>query len=122
LEKINRRINRKDSHKQQFDEDDEVIDSSDDGFQQPLGKDAQGNVLTEEELALTKMNDSHHTPNKQDPQPAANPEYQETPPSPEPSRRRLRKQEHETEQMKKRSETFTENTQKQLCKQEENTR
>jgi hypothetical protein len=65
-EKIHRRINRKDRHKQQFDEDGKVIDSSDDGFQQPSDEDAQGNVLTMEELALTKTNNSHHTPNKQD--------------------------------------------------------
>jgi hypothetical protein len=34
-EKIHRHINRKDSHKQQFDEDSEVIKSSEDGFQKP---------------------------------------------------------------------------------------
>jgi hypothetical protein len=58
------------------------------------------------------MNNSHHTPNKQDAKPAAEPEDQETPPSPEPNRRRLRKQEHETEQMKKLFKNFTKNTQK----------
>jgi hypothetical protein len=118
-DKIHRRINRKDWHKQKFDEDGEVIDSSDEGFQQPSDEDAQGNVLTEEELALTKMNDSHRTPNKQDAKSAAEPEYQETLPSPEPNLRRLRKQEHENEQMKKLFETFTENTQKQLREQGE---
>jgi hypothetical protein len=75
-EKIHRQINRNDRHKQQFDEDGKVIDSSDDGFQQPLDEDAQGNVLTEEELALIKMNDSHRTPNKQDAKPAAETEDQ----------------------------------------------
>jgi hypothetical protein len=39
-------------------------------------KTAQGNVLMTEELALTKMNDSHRTPNKQDSKPAAKPEDQ----------------------------------------------
>jgi hypothetical protein len=86
-EKIHRIINRKDRHKQQFDEDSEVIDSSDNGFQQPSDEDAQGNVLTTEELALTKMNDSHRTPNKQDAKPAAELEDQENPPSPEPNQR-----------------------------------
>jgi hypothetical protein len=59
--KIHQQINRKDRHKQQFDEDGKFIESIDDGFQKPSDKDAQGNVLTEEELALTNMNDSHHT-------------------------------------------------------------
>jgi hypothetical protein len=73
----------------------------------------------EEELALTKMNDSHRTPNKQYAKPAAEPEDQATPPSPETNRRRLRKQEHKTEQMKKLFETFTENTHKKLREQGE---
>jgi hypothetical protein len=60
------------------------------------------------------MNDSNRTPNKQDAKPAAEPEDQEIPPSPEPNRRRLRKQEHETKQMKKLFNLFTKNTQKQL--------
>jgi hypothetical protein len=68
------------------------------------------------------MNDSHRTPNKQDAKPAAGPEDQATPPLSEPNRRRLRKQEHKTEQMKKLFETFTENTQKQLREQGDNTR
>jgi hypothetical protein len=84
-ERIHGRINRKDRHKQQFDEDGEVIDSNEDGFQQPSDEDAQGNILMEEELALTKINDSHRTPNKQDVKPAADPEDQATPPSPEPN-------------------------------------
>jgi hypothetical protein len=66
-------------------------------------------MLTEEALALTKMNDSHRTPNKQGAKPATNPEDQETLPSPEPNQRRLRNQEHETEQMKKIFENFIEN-------------
>jgi hypothetical protein len=37
-EKIHRRINSR--NKQQFDEDDEVIDSSDDSFQQPSDEEA----------------------------------------------------------------------------------
>jgi hypothetical protein len=100
-DKIHRRINRKDLHKQQFDKDGVVIDSSDDGFQQPSDEDAQGNVLTEEELALTKINDPHRIRNKQDTKPASESEDQETPPLPKPNQRRLRNQEHVTEQMKK---------------------
>jgi hypothetical protein len=64
----------------------------------------------EEERALITMNDSHRTPNKEDTKPAADPKDQESPPSPEPNRRILRKQEHESEQMKKLFATFTENT------------
>jgi hypothetical protein len=84
----------KDQHKQQFDEDAEVIDSSADSFQQPSDEEAQGNVLTEEKLALIKMNDSHRSLSKQDAKLAA-------------------------EQMKKLFKTFTENTQKQLREQGE---
>jgi hypothetical protein len=65
------------------------------------------------------MNDSHRTPNKQDAKPAAEPEDQATPPSPETNRRRLRKQEHKTVLMKKLFKTFTENTQTQLREQGE---
>jgi hypothetical protein len=65
------------------------------------------------------MNDSHRTPNKQDAKPAAELEDQETLPSPEPNRIRLRKQDHETETMKKRLASFTKNTQKKLREQEE---
>jgi hypothetical protein len=118
-DKTYRRIIRKDINKKHFDADGEVIYSSDDGFHQPSDKDEQGNVLTTDELAPTKMNESHRTPNKQDAKPAARPEYQETLPSPEPNQRRLRKQDHETEAMKKPFASFTENTQKQLCEQEE---
>jgi hypothetical protein len=50
------------------------VNSSDDDFMQPSDEDAQGNVLTEEEQALIKMNDYHRTPNKEDAKPAAQPE------------------------------------------------
>jgi hypothetical protein len=118
-EKIHRIINRKDWHKQQFDADGEVIDSRYIGFQQPSDEDEQGNVLTTDELAPTKINESHRTPKKQNAKPAAEPEDQETRPSPEPNWRRLQKQDHETETMKKLFARFTENTQKQLREQEE---
>jgi hypothetical protein len=52
---------RNDRNKEQFDEAGDVVNSSDDNFMQPSDKDAQGNVLTEEEQALIKMNDSKKT-------------------------------------------------------------
>jgi hypothetical protein len=70
------------------------------------------------------MKDSHRTPNKEYTKPAATSENEESPPSPErnrtkPSRKRLRKQEHETDHIKTIFSTFTENTQTQLREQEE---
>jgi hypothetical protein len=79
-EMIHRRINRKDRHKQQFDKDRDIVNSSDNGFQKPSDEDAQGNVLTAEEQTLIMMNDSHRTPNKEDTQLASKPENQEVPP------------------------------------------
>jgi hypothetical protein len=59
---------------------------------QPSDEDAHGNFLTEEELASIKMSDSHRTPNKEDTKPAAQPENEDSSPSPEPNRIRLNKQ------------------------------
>jgi hypothetical protein len=87
------------------------VNSSDDDFMQPSDKDPQGNVLMEEEQALIKMNDSHRTPNKEDTTPAAQPENEDSFPSPESDRRRISKQEHEADHMKKLFATFAENTQ-----------
>jgi hypothetical protein len=56
---------------------------------QPSDEDAQGNILTEEELAGIRMSDSHRTPNKEDSKPAAQPENEDSSPSPEPNQRRL---------------------------------
>jgi hypothetical protein len=81
---------------------------------QPSEEDFQGNVLAEEEQALIKMNDSHRTPNKEDTQPAAQPENEDSSPSPETDQRRLSKEEHEADQMKKLFASLAENTQKQL--------
>jgi hypothetical protein len=64
------------------------------------------------------MNHSHQTPNKEEKKPGAKPENQESPPSPEPNRRRLCEQEHETDHMNKPFTAFIENTQKQLREQE----
>jgi hypothetical protein len=52
---------------------------------------------------------------------AALPENEDSPPSPEPDRRRLCKQEHEADHMKKLFATLDENTLKQLREQGENT-
>jgi hypothetical protein len=63
------------------------------------------------------MNDSRRTPNKEDTKPANQPENEDSSPSPEPDRRRLNKQEHEADNMKKLFATLAENTQKQLREQ-----
>jgi hypothetical protein len=76
------------------------VNSSDDDFLQPSDADAQGNVLTVEEQTLIMMNDSHRTPNKEDTKPASKPDDEDSPPSPEPNRRRLRKQEHKSDHIK----------------------
>jgi hypothetical protein len=68
------------------------VNSSDIDFMQPSHEDAQGDVLTEEEQALIKMNDSHRTLNKEDAKPADQPENEDSPPSPESDQRRLHKQ------------------------------
>jgi hypothetical protein len=65
------------------------------------------------------MNDSHRTPNKEDTKPAAQPENEDSSQSPEPDRRRLSKQEHEADNMKKLFTSVDENTQKQLREQGE---
>jgi hypothetical protein len=95
------------------------VNSSDEDFLQLSDKDAQGNILTAEEQTLIMMNDSHQTPNKEDKKPAAKPENEDSPPSPEPNRRKLHKQEHESDNMKKLFATLAENTQKQLREQGE---
>jgi hypothetical protein len=73
------------------------VNSSGDGFMQPSYEDPQGNVLTEEEQSLTKMNDSHRIPKKEDAKPAAQPENEDSSLSPEPDRRILNTQEHEAD-------------------------
>jgi hypothetical protein len=116
---IHQRININDRNKEHFDESGDVVNSSDGDFMQPSDEDAQGNVLTEEEQALIKMNDSHRTPNKKDAKPAAQPENEDSSPLPEPDQRRLSKQDHEYDHMKKLFATLAENTQKQLREQGE---
>jgi hypothetical protein len=115
---LGQRINRNDHNKQQFDEAGDVVNSSDGDFMQPSDEDAQGNVLTEEELASITMSDSHQTPDKEDSKPAAQLETEDSYSLPEPNRR-LNRQEHEADNMKKLFATLAENTQKQLREQGE---
>jgi hypothetical protein len=77
---VHQRINRKDQHKQQFDENGDIINPRDDDFQQPSDEDAQGNVLTAEEQTLIMMNDSHRTPNKEDTKQHPNHKIKKVPP------------------------------------------
>jgi hypothetical protein len=80
-EMIHRQINRKDQHKQKFDEDGDAINSSDDYFQQPSDEDSQGNVLTAKTQTLIMMNDSNRNPIREDTKPSTKPKNQEIPPS-----------------------------------------
>jgi hypothetical protein len=52
-------------------------------------EDEQGNIITTDEFALNKMDNSNCTLDKQYAKPAAEQEEQETPPSPECKQRRL---------------------------------
>jgi hypothetical protein len=58
---------------------------------QPSDEDAQGNILTDEELARKRMTDVHQTPRKEDIKPAAQPENEDSSASPEQHRERLSK-------------------------------
>jgi hypothetical protein len=54
-----RRIYRRDHNQHQLDEDGETINSTDEAFIQPSDEDAQGNVLTDKEIARKRMTDVH---------------------------------------------------------------
>jgi hypothetical protein len=95
-----RRIYRRDRNQHQLEEEGETINSTDDEFVQPSDEDAQGNVLKDEELARKRMTDVHRTPSKEDSKPAAQPENEDSSPSPEQLRERLSKQDHESENIK----------------------
>jgi hypothetical protein len=82
---LDRRINQNDRKKQHLNEEGDIVNSSDDDCIQPLDKYAQGNVLTEEELASIRMSDIHQTPKKEDGKPAAQPENKNSYLSPEPN-------------------------------------
>jgi hypothetical protein len=89
------RTYRRDRNQHQLDKDGETINSTDDKFVQPSDEDAQGNVLTDEELTR-RMADVQRTPSKEDNKPSAQPEDEDIPPSPEQPRERLRKRYHES--------------------------
>jgi hypothetical protein len=102
-----------------LDEYGETINSTDDEFVQPSDEDAQGNVLTDEELARKRMSDVHRTPRKESSKPAAQPENEDSSPSPEQHRERLNKWDHESEKIKKLFANLAKNTQNQLKEQGE---
>jgi hypothetical protein len=102
-----------------LDEDGENIDSTDDEFVQPSDEDAQGNVLTDEELTRKRMADVQRTPSKEDSKPASQPEDEYSPPSPEKPRERFRKRYHESEQMKQLFADLAKDTHKQFKEQGE---
>jgi hypothetical protein len=81
-------------------EDGETINSTDDEFVQPSDEDAQGNVLTDQELTRKRMADVQRTPSKEDSKPEVQPEDDDSPPSPDQTREIIRKRYHESEQMK----------------------
>jgi hypothetical protein len=80
-----------------LDEGGETINSTDDEFVQPSDEDAQGIVLTDEELARKMMTDVHRTPSKEDSKPPEQPENEDISPPPEKHRERLSRQDHESE-------------------------
>jgi hypothetical protein len=102
-----------------LDEDGETINSTDDEFMQPSDEDAQGNVLLDEELTRKRMADVKQTLSKEDSKPAAQPEYEDNPLSPEQPRERLRKRYHESEKMKKLFTDLVRDNQKQFKEQGE---
>jgi hypothetical protein len=106
-----RRTYCRDLNQHQLDEDGETINSTDDEFVQPSDEDAQGNVLTDEELTRKRMADVQQTPSK--------PEDEDSPPPPEQPRERLRKRYHESEQMKQLFTYLAKDTQKQFKEQGE---
>jgi hypothetical protein len=95
------------------------VNSSDEEFIQPSDEDAQGNVLTEEELTNIRMSDAHRTPSKEDSKPSAQPENEDSSPSPEQHREILDKRDHESENIKKLFSSLAKSTQKQLKEQGE---
>jgi hypothetical protein len=92
-DELTRRIYRKDRNKQQLNEEGDLVNSRDD--------DSQCNVITEEELTSIRMSDAHQTPSKEVSKPAAQPENEDSSPSPEQHLERLNKRDHESENIKK---------------------
>jgi hypothetical protein len=100
-------------------EEGDLVNSSDEECIQPSDEDAQGNVLTEEELTSIRMSDAHRTPSKEDSKPAAQPENEDSSPLPDPNRKRLDKLEHKSDDIKKLFSNLAKSTQKQLKEQGE---
>jgi hypothetical protein len=109
-----RRIYRRDRNKHQLDKDGEPINSTDDEFMQPSDEDAQGNVLPDDELERKRAAAAQKTPSKEDSKPAAQSEAEESPLSVEQPRQRLRKQNHESEEMKQLFANLARENQKQF--------
>jgi hypothetical protein len=65
------------------------------------------------------MSDTHRTPNKEYGKPAAQPENEDSSPSPEPNQIILDRQKHEADNMKKLFANLAKNTHKQLREQGE---
>jgi hypothetical protein len=116
---LDRRIYQQDRNKQQLNEEGDLVNSSDEDFIQPSDEDAQGNVLTDEELTSNRMSDVHRTPSKEDSKPAAKPANEDSSPSPEQHRERLNKRDQESENIKKLFSNLAKNTKKQLKEQVE---
>jgi hypothetical protein len=112
-----RRIYRQDRNQHQLNEDRETVNSTDNEFVQSLDEDAQVNVITDEELTRKRMSDVHRTPSKEGSKPAAQPENEDSSPSPEQHIERLNKRDHESENIKKLFANLAENTQKHLKEQ-----
>jgi hypothetical protein len=114
-----RRIYHRDRNKHQLDEDGEPINSTDDEFMQPSDEDAQGNVLPDDELERKRAAASQKTPSKEDSKPAAQSEAKESPLYVKEPRHRLRKRNHESEEMKQLFTDLARDNQKQFKEQEE---
>jgi hypothetical protein len=114
-----RRIYRRDRNKHQLDEEGEPINSTDDEFMQTSDEDAQGNVLPDDELERKRAAAAQKTPSKEDSNPSAQSEAEESPLSVEQPRQRLRKRNHESEEMKQLFTNLVRENQKKFKEQEE---
>jgi hypothetical protein len=114
-----RRTYRRDRNQHQLDEYGETVNSTNEEFAQPSDEDAQGSVLTDEELARKRMADVQRTPSKEDSKPAAQLEDEDSSLSPEQHRDRLSKRYHESEHMKQLFTDLAKTTQKQFKEQGE---
>jgi hypothetical protein len=86
---------------------------------QPSDKDAQGNVLPEDELERKRAAAAQKTPSKEDSKPTAQSEAKESPLYVEQPRQRLRKRNHESEEMEQLFANLARENQKQFKEQEE---